>query len=447
MATQIAEQENSYQSAFVALQENSSSNDWLCRLRENAMERFAELGFPSTKDEEWKYTNIAPLTRESFSVAAAYEEKPSVRATDLEDFTYKETSTTQLVFVNGSLRKDLSSLDGIGQDVVAVDLRDALVKPVHEQIIRRYLAHGADFVANGFAALNTAFLSGGAFVHIPKSVAPEKPIHLLFLTDGREARPVVTFPRVLLVAEANSSATVIESYGALANERYFTNSVVEIFLQDGARLQHHKVQRESLRAFHVANTVAELGPSSSYDATTITFGAELSRHDLGVTMDHEGAECWLDGLYLIGAGQHADTHSVIDHRKPNCSSHQLYKGILDGKSRAVFNGKIFVRPGAQKTDAMQTNKNLLLSREARVDTKPQLEIFADDVKCAHGAAVGQLDEEEIFYLRTRGIGPDLARNVLTYGFAEEVVQKIKLDSIREQIEKTVLNRLGAQLEA
>jgi len=447
MATQIAEQENSYQSAFVALQENSSSNDWLCRLRENAMERFAELGFPSTKDEEWKYTNIAPLTRESFSVAAAYEEKPSVRATDLEDFTYKETSTTQLVFVNGSLRKDLSSLDGIGQDVVAVDLRDALVNPVHEQIIRRYLAHGADFVANGFAALNTAFLSGGAFVHIPKSVAPEKPIHLLFLTDGREARPVVTFPRVLLVAEANSSATVIESYGALANERYFTNSVVEIFLQDGARLQHHKVQRESLRAFHVANTVAELGPSSSYDATTITFGAELSRHDLGVTMDHEGAECWLDGLYLIGAGQHADTHSVIDHRKPNCSSHQLYKGILDGKSRAVFNGKIFVRPGAQKTDAMQTNKNLLLSREARVDTKPQLEIFADDVKCAHGAAVGQLDEEEIFYLRTRGIGPDLARNVLTYGFAEEVVQKIKLDSIREQIEKTVLNRLGAQLEA
>jgi Fe-S cluster assembly protein SufD len=257
----------------------------------------------------------------------------------------------------------------------------------------------------------------------------------------------VIFPRLLLVAEENSSATLIESYVTTNDAAYFTNAVVEIVLEDGARLEHYKVQREAAQAFHVATTVADLGASSTYDATTITLGAQLSRHDINVTMDNEGAECWVDGLYLVAGSQHTDTHSVIDHRKPHCTSHQLYKGILDGKSRAVFNGKIFVRHDAQKTDAMQTNKNLLLSNEARVDTKPQLEILADDVKCAHGAAVGQIEEDELFYLETRGIHPDLARNLLTYGFAEEVIGKIKIESIRAQLDEAVLNRLNARLEA
>ncbi len=239
---------------------------------------------------------------------------------------------------------------------------------------------------------------------------------------------------------------MIESYAGIQDARYFTNAVVEIILKDGAQLEHYKIQRESARSFHIATTAADLGPNSRYDATTVTFGAEISRHDINVTFDHEGAECWVDGLYLVTTGQHADTHSLIDHRKPHCTSHQLYKGILDGKSRAVFNGKVFVRHDAQKTDAMQTNKNLLLSNEARVDTKPQLEILADDVKCAHGAAVGQIDEDELFYLETRGIHHDLARNLLTYGFAEEVIGKIKIDSIREQLDEAVLNRLNARLE-
>jgi Fe-S cluster assembly protein SufD len=252
---------------------------------------------------------------------------------------------------------------------------------------------------------------------------------------------------VLLVAQENSSATMIESFVSINGGRHFTNAVVEIVLEDGARLEHYKVQRESNKAFHIATTTADLGPNSTYDSTAITFGGQLSRHDIHVTMDHEGAECWVDGLYVTTTGQHADTHSVIDHRKPHCTSRQLYKGILDGKSRAVFNGKIYVRPGAQKTDAMQINKNLLLSNEARVDTKPQLEIFADDVKCAHGAAVGQIDEDELFYLTTRGLHPDLAKNLLTYGFAEEVIGKIKIDSIRNQLDEAVLNRLNARLEA
>jgi Fe-S cluster assembly protein SufD len=299
---------------------------------------------------------------------------------------------------------------------------------------------------SGFTALNTAFTNHGAFVYIPRGVTVGVPLHLLFVSDPTETNKV-TFPRVLVVAEENSSATVIESYVSAHDSPYFTNAVVEMVLKDGARLEHYKVQREGAQAFHVATTVADLGASSSYDATTITFGAQLSRHDINVTMDHEGAECWVDGLYLVTAAQHTDTHSVIDHCKPHCTSHQLYKGILDGKSRAVFNGKIFVRHDAQKTDAMQTNKNLLLSNEARVDTKPQLEILADDVKCAHGAAVGQIEEDELFYLETRGIHPDLARNLLTYGFAEEVIGKIKIDSIRAQLDEAVLNRLNARLEA
>jgi Fe-S cluster assembly protein SufD len=216
---------------------------------------------------------------------------------------------------------------------------------------------------------------------------------------------------------------------------------------DGARLVHYRVQREGEQSFHVASTRAELGRAAHYDLTTITLGAQLSRHNVEVSLGSEGAECWVDGLYLVGTGQHTDTHSLIDHRVPRCTSHQNYKGILDGRSRAVFNGRVYVHPDAQQTDAFQSNKNLLLSNEARVDTKPQLEIFADDVKCAHGATVGQLEEEELFYLVSRGLRPALARNLLTYGFAEEIVEKIKIGSIKRQLDEAILNRLHAEFEA
>ena len=263
-------------------------------------------------------------------------------------------------------------------------------------------------------------------------------MQVTFLGDAENS---ASFPRLLVVAEENSSAMVIESYSSAGDGKYFTNAIAEIVLKDGAQLEHYRLQRENKDVFHVSTTSAELGRSSRYDTTSINLGARLARHDISVVMDHEGAETSVDGLYIVGANQHTDTHSVIDHKQPHCSSHQLYKGILDDNGRAVFNGKIFVREGAQKTDAMQTNKNLLLSDKARVDTKPQLEIFADDVKCAHGAAVGQIDPEELFYLETRGIGTELGRNLLTYGFAEEVIAKIKIDSIRSQLDETVLRQL------
>jgi Fe-S cluster assembly protein SufD len=446
MVTEL-KQENSYQEAFRALQESESEScvSWLARLRENAMDSFQELGFPSIRNEEWKYTNVAPIAKAAFQpqtrAAASANESG---ANEFAAFSVAEAETSQLVFLNGVLRDDLSSLTALPKEVVAIDLSRAIADERYREIVRRHLAREADYVAHSFIALNTAFISGGAFVFIPKGVVVKAPIHLLFLSEGHRT---ASFPRVLVVAEENSNATLVESYLGTDMGEYFTNAVVEIVLGEGAQLEHYKVQRESVAAFHIATTVADLGPNSTYDSTAVTFGAQISRHDINVTMDQEGAECWVDGLYLVTSAQHTDTHSVIDHRKPHCTSRQLYKGILDGKSRAVFNGKIFVRHDAQKTDAMQTNKNLLLSNEARVDTKPQLEILADDVKCAHGAAVGQIDQDELFYLETRGIHYDLARNLLTYGFAEEVIGKIKIESIREQLDEAVLNRLNARLEA
>ena len=443
MVTEL-QKDNSYLQAIRSAHRDQrvSGVSWLDRLRSSAMERFIELGFPSVKDEEWKYTNVAPLTGIDFNFAAPAAAPFTLAETEIAGVP--ETRESQLVFVNGQFRKDLSSVAALPDGVIAIDLAEAVADERHSETVHQHLGRSADYVGSGFIALNTAFISQGAFIQIPRNITVEPPIHLLFISDGART---ASFPRVLIVADENSSATVIENFVSTQETQYLTNAVVEVVLKDAARIEHYKVQRESVEAFHIATTVADLGRGASYDATAITFGAQLSRHDIAVTMDNEGAECWVDGLYLVTTGQHADTHSMIDHRKPNCSSHQLYKGILDGKSRAVFNGKIFVRHDAQKTDAMQTNKNLLLSNEARVDTKPQLEILADDVKCAHGAAVGQIDEDELFYLETRGIHRDLARNLLTYGFAEEVIGKIKIDSIRAQLDKAVLNRLNARLEA
>ena len=433
-----------YRAAFRELLEGEDGQlpAWVNALRENAIERFEKLGFPTTDEEDWKYTNVSPIVRREFRPA---DPPASLGAAHVEPFLYEEARQSRLVFVNGSFRPELSSLEALPPEVVAVDLNAAL-RGEHAELVREHLARTPGHDADAFAALNTAFLRGGALIHIPPDVSVPQPIHLLFLSTP-EAEGAFTPPRLLVVAERGSSATVVESYAALGDAEYFTNSVVEAFVGDGARLVHYKVQDEGGRAFHVASTRASLGRASSYDLTTITLGARLSRHNVEVRFESEGAECWVDGLYLVGEGQHTDTHSLIDHRVPRCVSHQNYKGILDGRSRAVFNGRVYVHPDAQQTDAFQSNKNLLLSTEARVDTKPQLEIYADDVKCAHGATVGQLEEEEYFYLVSRGLRPALARNLLTYGFAEEIVEKIKVASVKRQLDEAILNRLHADFEA
>ncbi|HEX3252891.1 MAG TPA: Fe-S cluster assembly protein SufD [Pyrinomonadaceae bacterium] len=440
MVTELVKSENSYQAAFREVRELSPAAPWLELVRGSAMDRFEKLGFPSVREEEWKYTNLGTLAKEDFVPSTSADELDVV---DVSRFAYPETVEAHLVVVNGFLREDLSVTTALA-DVVATDLFSAVADARYNKLIRKYLARNAGYHNNGLTALNTAFLQSGVFVYIPKNVKLETPLQITFIGGTANS---ATFPRVLVVAEENSSATLIENFVASGEQRYFTNAIAEIVLRDGAHLDHYRLQRDSKKAFHVSTTSAELGRASRYATTSINLGAQLSRHDVSVVMDHEGAETSVDGLYMVGFDQHTDTHSVIDHKEPHCTSHQLYKGILDGNARAVFNGKIFVREGAQKTDAMQTNKNLLLSNKARVDTKPQLEIYADDVKCAHGAAVGQIEPEELFYLETRGIGPELGRSLLTYGFAAEVIAKIKLESIRTELDATVLRRLHTTLEA
>ena len=442
---QATKEKSLYRAAFETMQagDRRALPAWVLRLRESALERFEQLNFPTTDVEDWKYTNVAPISKGGFAPVAP-DSRSEVSAEMLANFIAPEASS-RLVFVNGVHRAELSSVENLPAGVVVANLAEALTGE-HEFDMRSHLARPSETENDGFNALNAAFLgTSGALIYLPKGAQVAAPIQLLFIAEDASQPPAI-FPRVLVVAGRESAATIIESYASLGESASFTNAVVEVFVGENARLTHYKVQRENERSFHIATTSAELERSGVYDLTTITLGAQLSRHGLNLRLAHEGAECWADGLYLVGTGQHADTHSLIDHASPHCTSHQLYKGILDGKSRAVFNGKVFVHRDAQKTDAMQSNKNLLLSNEARVDTKPQLEIFADDVKCAHGATVGQLEEEELFYLISRGLHTDLARNLLTYGFAEELVEKIKIESIKQQLDEAILNRLHARLE-
>lgn len=442
MVTQIAKEESVYRAAFELINENESAT-WLKQMRENAFDSFERTGFPTPENEEWKYTNVAPINKETFDISV---DKTEV---EVERFVYEEAKTSQVVFVNGVFNSEASNLSALPEGVVALNLKDALRDEKYESRIKENLARVVDYNENGFTALNTAFVNDGAFLFLPKDVKVETPLHLIFIS----AEGVASFPRILLIAERGSEATIIENYVSVppavagVYDSSFTNAVVEIVLADDAKLKHYRVQRESVSAFHVGTTKAELNRGSSYNSTNINLGASLSRHNVSVKFNETGGEAWVDGLYFVGDGQHTDTHSLIDHAMPHCTSHQIYKGVLDGKSRAVFNGKVFVHKDAQQTDAQQTNRNLLLSTDARIDTKPQLEIYNDDVKCAHGATVGQLEDDELFYLLSRGLHAELARNLLTYGFAEEIINKIEIESIKKQLDDAVLSSLQATLEA
>jgi Fe-S cluster assembly protein SufD len=400
-------------------------------LREAAFARFAKLGLPTTQDEEWKYTSLAPLAQVRFEPAA---ETP-VR--DIDRWTLGD-GAIRVVFVNGRYRRELSSRapDGafIGSLATAIAERPELVL--------REVARHADWQRDGLTALNTGFIQDGAFIHLPAGAVLEAPIHLLYLSAAPE-KPTLTQPRNLIVAGANSQATVVETYAGLADDVYFTNAVTEVVLGENARLDHYKLQEESARAFHIALTQVHHGRDSRFTSHSVALGAALARNELRALFAAEGCECTLNGLYMATGKQHLDNRTLIDHKSPRCTSRELYKGVLDGQSRGVFSGRVLVRQDAQKTDASQTNKNLLLSDDAVVDTKPQLEIFADDVKCAHGAAVGQLDENALFYLRSRGIGQEAARSLLTYAFASEMVNLVPLGPLRARVRDLVTSKLPA----
>jgi Fe-S cluster assembly protein SufD len=413
----------------------SGAPDWLRDLREGGIARFHTLGFPNMKQEAWRFTSVAPIAQGSFELA-----KPPARVPTLDEirpFLLLEAGY-RLVFVDGFFQRSLST--PFFDDVQSL----AHVVTHRPDLVRQYLGKYAATQDRPFSALNTAFVSDGAFVHVPAKADIPEPIQLLFLATGKT--PVVIHPRNLVVIEREARASVVETYASLGGLQgsYWTNSVTEVVVEGGARVDYHRVQRESPKAYHVAATHTHQDRDSTVNLHTVAFGAALSRHDIGTVLAGPGGTLILNGLYLLAGEQHSDHHTTIDHAADHCASHEYFNGVLDDKSRGVFTGRIIVRPGAQKTDSKQTNNNLLLSTNAHADSQPQLEIYADDVKCTHGSTVGPLDPRALFYLKSRGIDEDEARRLLTYGFAAEILGRMEVAPLRAQLDAIVRGRLAEQ---
>jgi Fe-S cluster assembly protein SufD len=413
--------------------------EWLDTLRRSGIDRFALTGFPTARDEEWRFTPIAPIAKAAWRHSSGSAH--NVTRQDLAPFIFGHPEWTTLVFVDGAYSQALSSTSAIGQGVRVGSLSEALKSD--SSLLRRHLARHAPIEASPFTALSTAFMNDGSFVHVAANVDLARPVHLIFVTTSKAAG-AVTHPRNLLVVEAGARASVIESYVTLAEgASYWTNAVTEVVAGANSWIEHTRIQRESERAYHIGLTHVEQERDSHYRSFSLAMGGALARHNLTARLNGENVETLMYGLYLTRGQQVVDNHTAIHHDQPNCRSWEVYKGVLDGHSRAVFNGKVFVKPEAQKTDAKQTNRNLLLSDDAKVDTKPQLEIFADDVKCTHGATVGRLDDIALFYARSRGVPSAVAQLLLTYAFAAEVTSEVVLQPVREELERLVRERLVA----
>ena len=404
-------------------------------MRRTAIERFAGLGFPTTKNEDWHFTSTAPIAEHEFTFVSA--RTGDVLRADLEPFGFGGDAWHTAVFVNGRFAPELSSLERLDPRVRVLSLADAWAQA--PDLTARIGTIVTDAEHHAFTELNTAFMPDGALVHVAKDVLLRQPIHLLFMTDAHAAKTVM-YPRNLVVIDRGARATVLESYVALSDASYFTNAVTEVSVADGATLEHYKIQREGRRAFHVGTIEATQARDSHYISFSFATGASLARSNVYTKLAGAGCGSTLNGLYMLDGEQHCDHQTKIEHVAPNCFSREVYKGILDGRSHGVFNGKVYVHPAAQKTDGKQTNNTLLLSPQAQVDTKPQLEIFADDVKCTHGATVGKLDELALFYMKSRGMDAETARRLLIYAFAADVLETIEQQEIREGLERVTLER-------
>ena len=426
----------SYLESFAAFSANggAAAPEWARSLRLAAITRFETLGFPTTRNEDWHFTSVTPIVEANR--APLTHASGAVSRADLEPFAFGSANWHTLVFVNGLYNAELSGGADLPDGVRVLPLAQAYDEvPI---LVEQYLGRIASFDAHAFTALNTAFINDGAVVHVKQDIELAHPIHLLFVNDA--ATTGAAQPRNLIVVDRHAKATVIESYAGIGDGAYFTNAVTEAVLADGATLTHLKLQRESTRANHVGTLDVRQGRDSHLFSFSFATGAALSRTNVYTELRGEGCGATLNGLYLGDNVQHIDHQTRIEHVEPNCYSRELYKGILDGASHGVFNGKVFVHPAAQKTDGKQTNNTLLLSERAQIDTKPQLEIFADDVKCTHGATVGRLDETALFYMKSRGINARTARELLTYAFAADVLETIELDEVRRGLEAATLRR-------
>ena len=413
--------------------------DWLPALRRAGLAHFIELGIPTLAHEDWRFTNLAPLTKLPLEPVLDAGDLNGV-AEALASSTFTKLPGSRLVFVNGQYAAGLSVIGQLPAGVKVANLAAAL--KTDAAFVKTHLGASAGTEQNPFTALNQAFFLDGGFVHVPAGLEVAEPVQFIHVSTAKTAGATIQ-PRNLVVAEANSKLTIVESYLALDNTAYFTNAVTELVAGANATVEFVKYQTESAEAIHIGMMAAHLGRTSNVRLHSFALGARLSRTNIRTNLAGEGLECVLNGLYLTRDEQVADHHMIVEHAQPHCASHEYFNGILDGKSKGVFHGRILVREIAQKTDAKQTNKNLLLSDDATADSKPQLEIYADDVKCTHGATIGQLNEESIFYLRSRGLGTDTARRMLIHAFAGEIIERVQCEAAREELDKVVWDRLEA----
>ncbi|TFD59608.1 Fe-S cluster assembly protein SufD [Cryobacterium sp. Hh38] len=410
---------------------------WLAEARVAALQWVGEHGFPTHKDEDWKYTGLAPILAVPFD-AATVASGSRVTA-EMIDEAAVDLGGPRLVFVNGHFSSEFSRVTGVPAGAVVTTL--AAVLAAGPDRLEPFFAH-APGVRHAFAAFNDALAEDGAFIHLPSGTIVDEPIQLVYFSDTGGV-PLISSPRSVISADSDSRATIVETYAGIDSDVYCTNAVTELLLAEDAHIEHYKVQNEPTSAFHVALLSVRQGRGSRFSSRSIMLGASIARHEVRVQLDGVGAEVSLDGVYLPQGDQLHDNTIFVDHAATDCTSHQLYKGVLDGRAHGVFNGHIMVRHGADGTDANQKNKNLLLSDRAEVDTRPRLEIYTDDVKCTHGAAVGQMDEEALLYLQTRAIPLEAARGLLIYAFVHEMVDRIELDLLRAQLERVVATRFGS----
>ena len=438
MTTEVKSYQDTYLQLYRDFEKQTAKDPaWLKTLRAEAIRSFADLGFPTTRIEDWKYTNVSAIAGGTFEPGTGNLSRAD--AENLKSSPLFGLGCNRLVFVNGNLSKQLSSISGLAPKIKVSSIAEAVKSG--SATVQEHLGRYAESGKYGFVALNTAFVSDGAYIEIPKGLVLDGPVQILHVST-RAGAPQISQPRVLIVAGQEAQGKIIEIYLGLGENANFTNAVTEIVAGENSSIDYVKVQHESTKAFHVATVIAHEARSATVTTNTIDFGAQLGREDLITVLDGEGAESHLNGLYVTTGSQLIDNHTAIDHAKPHCASREFYKGVLDDKSTAVFNGKIIVRQDAQKTDSKQSDKNLLLSEDAVINTKPQLEIYADDVKCTHGATIGQIDAESIFYLRSRGIGREDARNLLIVAFANDIIDRIKHQPLRERLHAELLARLS-----
>ena len=439
---QVLATEDRYLADFHTLEARLEPDEaaWLQQIRRRAVSRFTELGFPTARrgNEKWKYTSVIPIAKANF--VYPFDFNPAEVSPDsVRQLAPWDDSWVSLVFINGRYSAALSTAPVKNNGARVMNLADAVISD--QDLVENHLARYATLDEDAFAALNTAFVDDGAFVYVPDGDSHRSPLHLLFVSlDG--SQPTISHPRVLVVAGRHSRLTMVESYVSLSRGHHFTNAVTEIVVGDGAEVEHYKLLMDSPDAFHVGITRVHQGEDSTFSSTSLAKGAGLARNDLTVLLDAPGSSCFLRGLYMTSGTQHIDNYINIDHAKPHTTSRLYYRGILDGKSRAVFGGTVLVRPDAQKADAQQSDKNLILSQEAEVDSKPSLLIYADDVKCSHGATAGHVDEDNVLYMRSRGLDLKTAHRLLVRAFAGEIIQTVRLEALQAFLDGTFLEALS-----